>query len=140
MGNRAVITFSTTPKAPCIYLHWNGGRASVEGFLAGCRSLGYFNAGSQAKNMDQLEEMLRPFFSGDNYRLSIYRETYGKSDTDNWDNGVYVIDQTTLEIKDRRFKRYAEEIDAEKTEAIRQSIIALNTAPRCRYVEERVAA
>ena len=41
MGNRAVISFSTSPAAPSIYLHWNGGRASVEGFLAGCLEAGY---------------------------------------------------------------------------------------------------
>ena len=140
MGNRAVITFSTAKSAPCIYLHWNGGLASVLGFLEGCKSLGYFNAGSQSKNMDQLEEMIRPFFASNNERLSIYRETYGTADTDNWDNGVYVLDQTTLEVKRRLFKRNADEVNSEKTEAIRQTIIALNSAPRCRYQEERVAA
>jgi len=44
MGNRAVITtapYSTSNVG--IYVHWNGGRASVEGFLKACRELGYRN-------------------------------------------------------------------------------------------------
>jgi hypothetical protein len=40
MGNRALLTFSTEPTAPAIYLHWNGGRASVLGFLKAARQLG----------------------------------------------------------------------------------------------------
>jgi len=44
MGNRAVITFATYTNAPAIYLHWNGGRASVEGFLSAARQLGLRHA------------------------------------------------------------------------------------------------
>ena len=40
MGNRALITLSTQRAAPAIYLHWNGGRASVLGFLKAARQLG----------------------------------------------------------------------------------------------------
>lgn len=39
MGNRAVIT--TTKRDMGVYLHWNGGRDSVEGFLEYCRMRGF---------------------------------------------------------------------------------------------------
>ena len=35
MGNRAVLEFKDQSNQPNIYLHWNGGRASVEAFLNG---------------------------------------------------------------------------------------------------------
>jgi len=33
MGNRATLKFKDEANQPNIYLHWNGGRASVEAFL-----------------------------------------------------------------------------------------------------------
>ena len=39
MGNRAVIT--TPDKKIGVYLHWNGGRDSVEGFLQTCKKYGF---------------------------------------------------------------------------------------------------
>ena len=39
MGNRAVI--ATREKKIGVYLHWNGGRDSVEGFLTYCKLKGY---------------------------------------------------------------------------------------------------
>ena len=43
MGNRAVITTKENfeNNGIGIYLHWNGGRDSVEGFLEYCRRKGY---------------------------------------------------------------------------------------------------
>ncbi len=39
MGNRAVLAIKGNKVD--IYLHWNGGRASVEGFCAACKELGF---------------------------------------------------------------------------------------------------
>lgn len=133
MGNRAVISFGVSPKAPCLYLHWNGGRASVEGFLAAARDLGYHHAGTQKADVDQLEQFIRPFFAEPNHRLSIYRETVGTADKDNWDNGWYIIDQRTLDIRERRFVRYGEEVNPSKTQEIHDELVKLNTMPACRY-------
>lgn len=47
MGNRATIT--TAPfdkKNACIYVHWNGGRESIEAFCAAAKELGYRSPGS----------------------------------------------------------------------------------------------
>ena len=41
MGNRAVITTRKDLKDIGVYLHWNGGRDSVEGFLTYCKIKGY---------------------------------------------------------------------------------------------------
>ena len=41
MGNRAVITTRKDLKDIGVYLHWNGGRDSVEGFITYCKIKGY---------------------------------------------------------------------------------------------------
>jgi hypothetical protein len=120
MGNRAVITFKTNPTAPCIYLHWNGGRASVEGFLRAAKALGI--EGDHRERMDALADVLARAFFKNPVGMNVYREEYGKTDTDNWDNGVYVIDDN-WEIVDRLFKRHGEEINPKKTKGIAESII-----------------
>jgi hypothetical protein len=134
MGNRAVVSFSTSPTAPSIYLHWNGGRASIEGFLAGCMDAGYVATGDQEQDMDQIERCLRPFFARSGECLSIYRQPVSRADTDNWDNGWYILDQTTLAITGRLHNEGdAEEINADKKDDIRAYIAKINTVPRCRY-------
>ena len=133
MGNRAVISCFTNNTSPSLYLHWNGGRASVEGFLAGCLDAGYAATGDQVADMDQIERCLRPFFARNGECLSIYRQPVGRADTDNGDNGWYILDQSTLAITGRLHKREAEEINAAKTADIRDYIARINTAPRCRY-------
>ena len=118
MGNRAVITFKTHPTAPCIYLHWNGGRASVKGFLRAAKALGI--SGDHRERMDALADVLARAFFKDG--MNVCRDEYGKTDTDNGDNGVYVIDDE-WQIVDRLFKRGAEEFNPKKTKGIAESII-----------------
>lgn len=124
MGNRAVITFSKADSAPCIYLHWNGGRASVEAFLKAARELGLrrIDGQNQTQVMDELATMIGRQFFGHDIGMTVYRESYGQADKDNWDNGVYVLDRE-MHICGRQFCRHGEEVDAEKTQAIYQQII-----------------
>ena len=118
MGNRAVIAFGGShQKAPAIYLHWNGGRASVEGFLRAGRELGI--KGTSAKTRDELAKAIQSFFGTG----SVYPGTVAESDCDNRDNGLYIVDRN-LEIIGREFHDGAEEIDAEKTEAIAAEVVA----------------
>ena len=133
MGNRAVVSFSTNPTAPSLYLHWNGGRASIEGFLAGCLDAGYQATGDQKQDMDQIERCLRPFFARNGECMSIYRQPVGRADTDNGDNGWDFLDRARLAITGRLHKREAEEINGDKTDNIREYIARINSAPRCRY-------
>lgn len=100
MGDRAVIT--TEDKDLGIYLHWNGDRCCVDGFLAFCKALDYrppedddygwarltqtvMNCG----NLMKLCQIISNFFGKDG--LSIGINKYSELDTNNGDNGVYVI-------------------------------------------------
>lgn len=129
MGNRAVITFSTANNAPSIYLHWNGGRASVEGFLTAARELGLRHAPTpqaQADALDNIAEMLARYFFRCNVGMNVYRLHFAGADRDNGDNGTYVLDQD-LQIFARLHHKRGEEINREKTAAIVEQITA--TAP-----------
>ena len=68
MGNRAVIAFENKPDAVGIYLHWNGGRNSVEGFLEAGKEVCLL--GDHPYAMAQLVQLIGQFFGG-NCRLSI---------------------------------------------------------------------
>ena len=130
MGNRAVVTFGTDQKSPCIYLHWNGGRASVDGFLGAVKELNInppdprWGMVDEARFFEQMARVVGPWFFGNDPGFTIYLEEYGFSDASNGDNGVYVLSKDSLEIVGRKFKKTHEEIDAVKTLAIRDQILA----------------
>jgi hypothetical protein len=121
MGNRAVIT--TAPfdnNAIGIYVHWNGGRASVEGFLLACKELGYRSPGSdRGYAMARLVGAIGLFFGGS---LSLGLGTCKELDCDNGDNGVYLIGDD-WQIVGRVHYRGGEEEDPEKTRQIADQII-----------------
>ena len=83
--------------------------------------------------MDQIERCLRPFFARNNECMSIYRQPVGRAYCDNWDNGWYILDPSSLKITGRLHRRSAEEINLAKTTDIRDYVAKINTAPRCRY-------
>mgnify|MGYP000465390668 CR=1 FL=1 len=89
MGNRAVITTSTTASSNelGIYLHWNGGRDSVEAFLE-YRRRGFASPEQDCYGWARLCQVIGNFFGGE---LSIGIDRCGRLDCDNQDNGVYVI-------------------------------------------------
>ena len=129
MGNRAVITFNTADNAPAIYLHWNGGRASVQGFIDAARALGLRHAptaAAQAETMDKLADLIARHFFRSNVGFNVYREQYASTDRDNGDNGTYLLGHD-LTIIDRFYKPRGEEINPAKTAAIVEQITA--TAP-----------
>ena len=126
MGNRAVITFSTAGHAPAIYLHWNGGRASVQGFIDAARALGLRHAptaAAQAEALDQLAELLARHYFRCNVGMTVYRQQYGASDRDNGDNGTYLLGRD-LSIIERFYKPRPDEINPAKTAAIAERITA----------------
>ena len=89
MGNRAVIAYRQegVPKeqSTAIYLHWNGGRDSVEGFLKVANDIGVRSFQADYA-MARLTQIIGNFF-GDT--LSVGVGIYKRMDTDNYDNGVY---------------------------------------------------
>lgn len=102
MGNRAVIT--TRSKDIGVYLHWNGGRDSVEAFLKYCKLKGYRPPELDCYGWARLCQVIGNFFGGE---LSIGIDKYDKLDKDNGDNGVYVIENWN--IVDRLFINWPEQ-------------------------------
>ena len=86
MGNRAVIT--TEARDLGVYLHWNGGRDSVEAFLLYCKIKGYRCPENDFYGWARLCQIIGNWFGGE---LSLGIDRYDKLDTDNGDNGVYII-------------------------------------------------
>lgn len=90
MGNRAVITTkeNMNSNGVGIYLHWNGGRDSVEAFLKYCELQGYRSPETDCYGWARLCQVIGNFFGG-SYSLGIDR--VNDLDCDNGDNGVYLI-------------------------------------------------
>lgn len=102
MGNRAVIT--TRDKNIGVYLHWNGGRDSVEAFLKYCELKGYRTPERDNYGWARLCQIIGNYFGGE---LSLGIDKYEKLDKDNGDNGVYIIEN--WKIVDREFIDWPEQ-------------------------------
>lgn len=113
MGNRAVIT--TKDKKIGVYLHWNGGRDSVEAFLKYCELKGYRTPDSDCYGWARLCQVIGNFFGGS---TSIGIDQYNRLDTDNGDNGVYIIEG--WEIVDRLYHDWPEQHEYKLTEMLKQ--------------------
>ena len=92
MGNRAVITTKGGDRKNKlgVYLHWNGGRDSVEAFLKYCDMRGFRYPENDNYGWARLTQVIANFFGGD---LSIGIDICDRLDCDNWDNGVYLIEK-----------------------------------------------
>ena len=99
MGNRAVITIKEkdVPQEDwnSLYLHWNGGRDSVEAFLDATKRLGV-RTNDQSYGMARLTQIIANFMGG---TLSIGISSVGDWALDFLDNGIYWVEG--LEIYDR---------------------------------------
>lgn len=100
MGNRAVIAFNDKPDSVGIYLHWNGGRDSVQGFLTAAKKAGIDGrAGDESYQIARLAQLIGNFFGG---ITSIGVDVISRLDADNGDNGLYLIDGK-LDIVERKY-------------------------------------
>lgn len=87
MGNRAIIT--TEQRDLGLYLHWNGGRDSVEPFLKYCDLKGYRTPDSDSYGWARLCQVIGNFFGGCH---SVGIAPYpGDKYADPGDNGIYII-------------------------------------------------
>jgi len=89
MGNRAVVVFDEfkpESEAAAIYLHWNGGRDSIEGYLKATRILMGGRLGDGAYARARFFQVIGIFMGG----------LCGQGD-----NGVFIIDSDTMTIKGR---------------------------------------
>lgn len=95
MGNRCVIT--TPQRKVGLYLHWNGGRDTVEPLLRYCELKGYRPPSSDEYGWARLCQVVGNFFGG---TTSIGIGAYTTDERmDPGDNGIYVVDG--WEIVDR---------------------------------------
>lgn len=113
MGNRAVIT--TKSKRIGVYLHWNGGRDSIEAFLKYCELQGFRWPEDDCYGWARLCQVISNYFGGG---LSIGIDEYTKLDTDNGDNGVYIIEK--WQIVERLYHNYPEQHEYDLKEMIKR--------------------
>ena len=106
MGNRAVITTKENFEnhGTGVYLHWNGGRDSVEAFLKYCDLKGYRSPDMDNYGWARLVQVIANFFGG---TLCVGVDTVDRLDCDNGDNGVYLI--KGWEIVGRKYLYYSEQ-------------------------------
>lgn len=108
MGNRAVITTRRDLKDIGVYLHWNGGRDSVEGFLMYCKIKEFRPPEQDNYGWAYLCNIIGNFFGQSGTSLGI--DVASKLDCDNWDNGTYIIKDwkiiDRLYVKNREQREY----------------------------------
>jgi hypothetical protein len=130
MGNRAVIAikdkYVEKENTPCLYLHWNGGRDSVQSFLDVHNELGMRGAEDPSYALARLTQIICNALGGE---LSCGITIYSRADTDNGDNGVYWLDNVDekLSIVEREFAPEVEQTYHLKqeggAEAMKNSVI-----------------
>lgn len=115
MGNRAVITTKENFRnnGIGIYVHWNGGRDSVEAFLKYCELKGYGSPEKDDCGFARLTQVIANFFGGTD---TVIVDTLYRLDRDNGDNGVYIIED--WKIVDRFFMRNDEQDSYELDEML----------------------
>lgn len=96
MGNRCVIT--TEAREVGVYMHWNGNPDFVASLLHYCSLAGIRKPENDCYGWARLCQVAANYFGG---TLSIGIDRYDRLDTDNGDNGVYII--RDWEIVDREF-------------------------------------
>lgn len=102
MGNRAVITTERNllnNSGLGVYVHWNGGRDSVQGFLEYCRLRSFRTPETDDYGWARLCQVIGNFLGADGCSLGI--DEIGRLDTNNGDNGTYLIED--WKIVGRRF-------------------------------------
>ena len=117
MGNRAVITIkeNNIPQEDwqSLYLHWNGGRDSVEPLLHVAKLYGVRCQNDPSYAIARLSQIVGNFIQG---TTSIGVGTYKQLDTDNADNGVYVVKD--WEIVDREYHHGLEQQEYDFNEMV----------------------
>lgn len=132
MGNRAVIT---TQKGKLgIYLHWNGGRDSIEAFLKYCELKGYRKPEDNNYGWARLCQVVCNYLDGG---LSVGIDTLSNLDCDNGDNGMYIIKDWKIvgrkyfggeESDEHEFHGMLRDINKAQPECERLEDVVLNAA------------
>ena len=105
MGNRAVITTDKFNENNVgIYLHWNGGRDSIEAFLKYCQLRGFRTPETDNYGWARLTQIIANFIGED---LSVGIDKCKNLDCDNSNNGVYLIKD--WKITGRKYQKGTEQ-------------------------------
>ena len=117
MGNRAVITIKekNIPQEDwqSLYLHWNGGRDTVEPLLHVAKLYDIRCQEDSNYAIARLSQLIGNTLGG---TLSLGVGTYKQLDTDNADNGVYVVEN--WEIVDREYHHGLEQQEYDFNEMV----------------------
>mgnify|MGYP003625084668 FL=1 len=117
MGNRAVITIKekNIPQEDwqSLYLHWNGGRDTVEPLLHVAKLYDLRCQDDPSYAIARLSQIIGNTLGG---KLSLGVGTYKQLDTDNADNGVYVVKD--WEIVDREYHHGLEQQEYDFNEMV----------------------
>lgn len=115
MGNRAVITTKENfeQNGVGLYLHWNGGRDSVEAFLKYCELKQYPSPEKCLQSWVNLWLIIQNYF-GDSQNMAFNQVE--NLDCDNWDNGTYIIED--WKIVDRKYFEGAEQNEYDLVEML----------------------
>jgi len=141
MGNRAVITFDMDlgtidtntgkyykdgvelqdrPDKIGIYLHWNGGYDSINAFCKYCKMRGFRGPVTDDYGIARLVQIAANFVGSS---LSIGINTLNRLDCDNYDNGVYIVNDG-WEIVGRQYFEGREQNEYE----LKEMLEAINKA------------
>lgn len=114
MGNRCTIT--RPQKDVYVYLHWNGGRDSVEAFLEYCRLRNFRSPETDSYGLARLTQVVANFFGGG---LSVGIGAVGENirSIDPGDNGCYVVGKD-WKIVERLFYGDKEQDEYDRTEML----------------------
>ena len=117
MGDRAVI--SNKSKNLGVYLHWYGYREFVESVLAYCDVKQYRSPDVDDEyGWARLCQVLGNTLGG---TISLGIGRFERMDTDNWDNGTYIIEG--WDIKERLYKQYE---DAQMKDSMFENLKYIN--------------
>ena len=117
MGDRAVI--ANKDKNIGVYLHWDGYREFVESILAYCDVKGYRSPDVDYEyGWARLCQVAGNTIGG---TLSLGVGDYARMDTDNWDNGTYIIKD--WDIVERLYQHYE---DAKMQDSMFENLKAIN--------------
>lgn len=114
MGNRAVIT--TPEKQIGLYLHWNGGRDSVEPMLKYCEMKGYRAPSYDSYGWARLAQVAGNFFGGS---LCVGIDLYENLGNQG-DNGVYIIEGWKIVDREYPYDGFCEQQEYDFNEMLKE--------------------
>ena len=118
-----------------VYLHWNGGRDSVEGFLKYCEMKGYCNFNDRSGyGISRFMQVAGNFLGGTSSLGMEFNITKGKSLTST-DNGIYLVDGWKI------VKRYDEPSREQSAYELQDMLLAIDAAqPEKERIREYILA